>query len=149
MLLGNGLRYCRLCLRSPATLAVANLFLRKELALYQERQVKPQRATNATRLVLVWLVHWFDWRQALIIVQPATLLHWHRQESRLFWQWNSRSGRPTLPPELQALIRQMARENPTWGQERIANELLLKLGLRVSPQAVQARYSVVNDSEGC
>ena len=115
---------CFVCLRPAPVLAAENLFLRKQLALYQERHVKPARATNATRLALVWLGRWFDWRQALVIVQPATLLRWHRQGFRLFWRWKSRRGRPPIPADLQALIRQMARENPTWGQERIANELL-------------------------
>ena len=99
----------------------------------------PRRATHATRLTLVsfWLARWFEWRRALVIVQPATLIRWHRQGFRLFWRWKSRPGRPPIPADLQALIRRMARENPTWGQERIANELLLKLGLRVSPRTVR------------
>ena len=92
---------------------------------------------TATRLALVWLGRWFDWRQALAVVQPETFLRWHRQGFRLFWRWKSTPGRPPIPADLQALIRQMARENPTWGQERIANELLLKLGLRVSPRTVR------------
>src|SRR5207244_11568392 len=119
------------------TLAAENLFLRKQLALYQERHVTPRRTTNATRLALVWLGRWFDWRQALTIVQPTTFIRWHRQGFCLFWRWKSRPGRPSIPVDLQALIRRMARENPTWGQERIANELLLKLGLRVSPRTVR------------
>ena len=130
-------RFLRLWLRSPAQLAAENLFLRKQLALYQERHVKPRRATNATRFALVWLGHWFDWRQALSVVKPETFTRWHRQGFRLFWRWKSRPGRPQIPAELQALIRQMARDNPTWGQERIANELLLKLGLRVSPRTIR------------
>jgi transposase InsO family protein len=129
--------FLRLCLRSPTSLAAENLFLRKQLALYQERKVKPQRATQATRIALVWLGRWFDWRQALAVVQPATFTRWHRQGFRRFWRWKSQPGRPRIPAELQALIGQMARENPTWGQERIANELLLKLGLRVSPRTVR------------
>ena len=136
-LLYDSLRFLRLCLRPSLTLAAENLFLRKQLAMYQERHVKPTRTTSATRLVLVWLSRWFDWRQALAVVQPQTFLRWHRQGFRLFWRWKSRPGRPPIPPELQALIRRMARDNPTWGQERIANELLLKLGLRVSPRTVQ------------
>jgi transposase InsO family protein len=136
-LLVDGVHFLWLCLRPSAELAAENLFLRKQLAFYQERQVKPRRATNATRFTLVWLSRWFNWRQALAMVQPDTFIRWHRQGFRLFWRWKSQSGRPTIPPELQALIRQMARENPTWGQERIANELLLKLGLRVSPRTVQ------------
>jgi putative transposase len=90
---------------------------------------------------LVWLARWFDWRRALVIVQPATLIRWHRQGFRLFWRWKSRPGRPPIPADLQALIRRMARENPTWGQERIANELLIKLGLRVSPCTVRKYLS--------
>src|ERR687885_326820 len=138
-LLVDVVQFLRLCLRPAPVLAAENLFLRKQLALYQERHVKPRRATAATRLAMVRLARWFDWRQALAVVQPATFISWHRQGFRLLWRWKSRPGRPRIPGELQALIRQMARENPTWGQERIANELLLKLGLRVSPRTVR-RY---------
>jgi putative transposase len=126
-----------LCLRPPTTLAAENRFLRKQLAMYQERHVKPRRANNAARLTLVWLGRWFHWRQALTIVQPETFTRWHRQGFRLFWRWKSTPGRPPLPADLQALIRRMARENPSWGEERIANELLLKLGLRVSPRTIR------------
>jgi putative transposase len=136
-LLCDSLRFLCLCLRPTPALAAENLFLRKQLALYQERQIKPHRPTQATRMVLTWLARWFDWRQALAVVQPATLIRWHRQGFRLFWRWKSTPGRPPIPPELQALIRRMAYENATWGQERIANELLLKLGLRVSPRTVR------------
>jgi putative transposase len=135
-LLGDMGRFLRLCLRPPAALAAENLFLRKQLALYQERGVKPTRATDATRMTLSWLAHWFDWRRAFVIVQPQTLIRCHREGFRIFWRWKSRPGRPPIPPELQALIERMARDNPTWGEERIANELLLKLGLRISPRTV-------------
>jgi transposase InsO family protein len=140
-LAGVAIRYFGLCLWPSYTLAAENLILRKQLALYQERKVKPRRATNATRIAMVWLSRWFDWRQALAVVQPKTFIRWHRQAFRLFWRWKSRPGRPLISPELQALIRQMARDNPTWGQERIANELLLKLGLRVSPRTVRTYMS--------
>src|SRR5215467_9968580 len=130
-------QFLRLCRRFPTALAAENLFLRKQLALYQERHVTPRRATDATRLALVWLGRWFDRRQALAVVQPATFRRWHRQGFRLFWRWKSTPGRPPIPADLQALIRRMARENPMWDQERIANELLLKLGLRVSPRTVR------------
>ena len=136
-LLGDTVRFLLLCLRPPAALVAENLFLRKQLALYQERHIKPRRATNATRLTLVWLSRWFNWRPALAIVQPETLTRWHRQGFRLFWRWQSRPGRPPIPLDLQALIRHMARENPSWGEERLANELLLKLGLRVSPRTIR------------
>jgi putative transposase len=138
-LLVDALRYVGFCLRSPATLAAESLFLRKQLAPYRERDVKPRRATPATRIALIWRARWFDWRQALVIVQPQTFARWHRQGFRVFWRWKSRPGRPPIPPDLRALIRRIARENPTWGEERIANELRLKLGLRVSPRTVR-RY---------
>ncbi len=137
MFVCDALRFLLLCLCPSPALAAENLFLRQQLALYQERHVKPRRATTATRLALVWFARWFDWRHALAVVQPETFICWHRQGVRLFWRLKSRPGRPTLPPELQTLIRQMARDNPTWGQERIANELLLRLGLRVSPRTVR------------
>lgn len=54
------------------------------------------------------------------IVKPDTFTGWHRRGFRLFWRWKSKPGRPTLPKDLRALIRRMALENPTWGQERIA-----------------------------
>src|SRR5215471_11012082 len=136
-LLVDAAHFLWLCLHSHAALAAENLFLRKQLALYQERHVTPRRATDATRLALLWLGRWFDWRQALAVVQPATFLRWHRQGFHLFWRWKSTPGRPPLPADLQALIRRMARENPTWGEERLANELLLKLGLRISPRTVR------------
>jgi hypothetical protein len=129
--------YLGLCLRPSPALAAENLFLRKQLALYQERQAKPRQATNAIRLAMVWLARWFDWHSALSIVQPKTFIRWHRQGFRWFWRCKSKAGRPALPKDLQALIRRMALENPTWGQERIANELLLKLGLKVSPRTVR------------
>jgi transposase InsO family protein len=130
-------RFLVLCLRPSPALAAENLFLRKQLALYQERQVRPRQATNAIRLALVWLSRWFSWRSALSIVKPETFIRWHRQSFRWFWRYKSRPGRPALPKDLQALIRRMALEKLSWGQERIANELLLKLGLKVSPRTVR------------
>ena len=69
--------------------------------------------------------------------KPDTLIRWHRKGFRLFWRWKSKpTGRPRLPKDLRQLIREMAAENLTWGEERIANELKLKLGIRVSPRTV-------------
>jgi hypothetical protein len=136
-LLFDATRFLRLGLRSPAALAAENLFLRKRLALYQEHHMKPRRATDATRFTLVWLSQWFDWHQALTVVQPETFTRWQRQGVGLFWRGTSCPGWPLIPADLQGLIRHMARDNLTWGQRRIANELRLKLGLRVSPRTVR------------
>lgn len=70
-------------------------------------------------------------------VKADTLIRWPRKGFRLFWRWKSkRMGRPPLPKDLRKMIREMAAENPTWGEERIANELKLKLGIRASPRTV-------------
>jgi putative transposase len=75
-------------------------------------------------------------------------MRWHREPFRLFWRWRSRPGRPRLPGELQQLIAAMARDNPTWGEERIAAELLLKLGFRVSPRTVRRYMGRVSGGGG-
>ncbi len=88
---------CPLGVTSHAQLAAENLFLRKQLALYQERHVKPKRPDPATRVVLVVLSRLLDWRALLTVVQPDTLIRWHRQGWRLLWRWKSRPGRPPIP----------------------------------------------------
>lgn len=139
-LAGDLLRLLAACVRSHGQLAIENLFLRKQLALYVERQVKPRRADDATRIALVALSWLIDWRELLTVVKPKTLIRWHRKGFRLFWRWKSRPrGRPRVPTDLQRLINEMATANRTWGEERIASELLLKLGIRVSPRTVR-RY---------
>ena len=133
-------RFVALALHSRARLAAENLFLRKQLAMYLERHVKPRRPDDATRITLVALSRLVDWRQLLIVVKPDTLIRWHRKGFRLFWRWKSRArGRPRIPAALRQLIGQMAAANRTWGEERIANELLVKLGIHVSPRTVR-RY---------
>ena len=130
------IRLVALAARPRAALVAENLFLRKQLALFRERKLRPRRADAATCWMMAALSQWFAWRKALVNVQADTL-RWHRQGFRLFWRWKSKpTGRPRLPNNLQELIREMAADIPTWGQERIANELQLKLGLRVSPRTV-------------
>jgi transposase InsO family protein len=136
----DALLFIMLGARSSFSLQAENLFLRKQLALYLEREIKPKRANDATRLALALLSNLFSWKEALVIVKPETLIGWHRKGFRLFWRWKSRPrGRPRLPADLRALISEMAENNPTWGEERISAELLLKLGIRVSPRTVR-RY---------
>jgi putative transposase len=137
MLLVDAVRFLLLCLRPSPTLAAENLFLRTQLALYQERQVKPKRALHATQMALTWLARWFDWRHALVMVPPATFPRRHRQGFRLCWHWTSRPGRPPRPADLRTLMHRMACDNPSWGEERIANELLRKLGLQGSPRTIR------------
>src|SRR3954462_1286273 len=140
-ILSDGLSLFAAVSRRPRALAAENLFLRKQLALFREREKKARPTTPADRFVFSKLAHWFDWRSALLIVRPATLIGWHRNAFRLFWRWRSRpAGRPPVTAEIRDLIRRLAAENPTWGEQRIADELLLKLQIRLSPRTV-AKYS--------
>src|SRR5215831_12261438 len=123
-------------LRSSRAIRAENLVLRKQLASYIERRIKPRRLDHATRVSLALFTRLFDWRDTVVNVQLATIVRWHRLGWRIFWRWKCRAGRPQIPPELRRLIRGMAAENPLWGEERIANELLVKLGIRVSPRTV-------------
>src|SRR5262245_15571584 len=130
-------RLLTITVRSRRALAAENLFLRKQLALFQERKVKPHRADDSTRLMMVILGRLFAWRDALVNVQPNTFLRWHRKGFRLLWRWKSRPvGRPRIPTELSRLSHVMSAETPTWAEERIANELKLKLTIRISPRTV-------------
>ena len=122
----------RVGFRTRAQIIAENLFLRRQLALYQERKARRCRPTAAAKITLVVLSRFFPWAAALAIVKPSTFVRWHRAGFRLFWRWKSRSvGRPPLPKNLRTLIVTMASENPSWGEGRIANELSLKLGLLV------------------
>ena len=91
-------RLLALVSRSRLALAAENLFLRKQLALFQERKEKPHRAHDSSRLIMVILGRMFWWRGALVNVKPDTFIRWHRKGFRLFWRWKSRPiGRPRLP----------------------------------------------------
>jgi len=86
--------YLGLLIRPRKAIAAENLFLRRQLALYQERKVDPRRIDPATRITLALLSRLFNWRDALIVVQPKTLIRWHRAGFRLLWHWKSKPGRP-------------------------------------------------------
>src|ERR1700758_3282581 len=86
---------------------------------------------------------WTEWRSALVIVKPDTVIGWHREAFRMFWTWKVRRGRPGRPAvsaEIRALIRRMSRENPGWGAPRIHGELL-KLGIDIGETSV-SKYLV-------
>jgi hypothetical protein len=99
-----------------------NLALRQQLIVFKRRCPRP-RLRKADRLFWLCLSNtWKDWRRALIIVKPETVVSWHRKGFRLFWTWISRSkrsGRPETSPEIRGLIRKMAAANPLWGAPRI------------------------------
>ena len=93
---GEALRFVRVVFQSQASLVAENLFLRKQLAFYQERNSKPRPLTDSARFALLFWSRWFSWRNALIVVKPETLIGLHRQAFQLFWRWKSRGGRPKV-----------------------------------------------------
>ena len=123
--------------RSRTALGAEVLFLRKQLTYYEEREIRPRRLTDAARLSLVFWCRFFDWKESLTIVTTDTFLRWHRKGFKVYWRWKSRGGRPALPKEIRQLIDRMVKENVTRGEERIADELSLKLGIYVSPRTVR------------
>jgi transposase InsO family protein len=122
---------------------VENLALRHQLGVLQ-RSVKRPKLTAADRFLWAWLSRaWADWRSALVIVKPETVIAWHRQGFRLFWTWkvwHGHAGRPTVSREVRDLLRKMSRENPLWGAPRIHGELL-KLGIDIGETSV-GKYMV-------
>jgi putative transposase len=145
---GQGIQFLWLAVSSRAELSAEVLFLRKQLAFYQEHQVRPRKLTDAALFSLVLWSQLFNWRTALMIVKPETLIGWHRKGFRLFWRWKSRLGRPRIPENLRQLIVRLVQENPTWGEERIAAELSVKLGILVSPRTVRAYWPQQGDPRG-
>src|SRR6201997_5276992 len=145
---GQGIQFLWLAVSSRAELSAEVLFLRKQLAFYQEHQVQPRKLTAAARFSLALWSQLFNWRAALVIVKPETLIGWHRKGFQLFWRWKSRLGRPRIPENLRQLIFRMVQQNPTWGEERIAAELSGKLGILVSPRTVRAYWPQDSDPRG-
>jgi putative transposase len=130
--------------RSGAVLALENLALRHQIVVLQHSARKRPKLTPADRRLWVWLSHlWSDWRSALVIVKPETVVAWHRAGFRRFWSRKVRRGQPGRPGiarEVRDLIRQMCRENPGWGAPRIHGELL-KLGFELGESSV-SKYMV-------
>jgi len=119
--------------KSHTQLHLEVLFLRKQLEIVA-RSLARLRIRPSDRFFVGTLTNLCDsWREVLLIVQPETLIRWHRQSFRLFWRWKSRleAGRPKIPQAQINLIKQMANENPLWGAPQIHGELL-KLGFDIS-----------------
>jgi len=132
------------CFRSRFALQAEMLALRHQLLVLQRTtRGRKLRLRWTDRFLWTWLSRlWSNWRSALMIVKPETVIAWHRRGFRLYWRWRSRhsQGRPCLPQEVIYLIRKMSLANPRWGAPRIHGELL-KLGLELS-EATVAKYMV-------
>ena len=124
--------------RGKAELLAENALLRQQLIILH-RQIKRPVYKKTDHLLLVLLARVTrTWKQALFLVQPETLLRWHRELFRLFWKHKSKVSvkKPRLSPEVIALIKEMAANNRLWGAERIRGELL-KLDIHVSKRTIQ------------
>jgi putative transposase len=135
--------FLRALLATKVCMVFENLALRQQLAV-QAQSVKRPKLRVRDRFFWVCLSQlWPNWRDALIIVQPETVIKWHRMGFRLCWRWKSNAdkvGRPCIEQEIRSLIPRMSRENPIWGAPRILSELRL-LGYDVVESTV-AKYMV-------
>jgi len=129
--------------KSRSRLEAENAALRHQLIVLRRKVRGRVRLTNSDRWFFIQLYRWFpSTLQVLTIIQPETLVRWHRAGFRGYWRWKSRArgGRPKIEMDLRALIRRMSIENPLWGAPRIHGELL-KLGFEVAQSSV-AKYMV-------
>ena len=132
-------RFVRLLGSGHESVAIENLALRRQLALYKRKRSRPP-LTEWDRLFWVALSQlWDGWRDALVVVQPATVVRWQRERFRRFWAGLSRSagarGRPAVVAEIRKLILQIAIANPLWRAPRIHGELKM-LGIEIWERTV-------------
>jgi putative transposase len=132
--------------KSRQMLVLENMALRHQLDVLQRNAKRPRLKPNDRALWAVLSRFLPNWRQHLTIVQPDTVVRWHRTGWRLYWRWRCRSdrGRPKIPVEIQTLIRTISSENRLWGAPRIHGELL-KLGYDICETTI-AKYMVRNPS---
>jgi hypothetical protein len=130
----------RVFLQSRTDMAVEVLALRQQVAVLKRRRPRPQLRPLDRLFWTLLRVTWSRWKDALVIVQPETVVGWHRAGFRLYWRWKSRrrGGRPRITEEIRGLIRRLAQENSDWGAPKIHGELQ-KLGFMLSERTV-ARY---------
>lgn len=121
-----------------AYLTAENLALRQQLIVLKRNQNRPNLKVRDRLLWKVLSQTWSGWRSALLIVQPDTVVRWHKSAFKLYWKFKSRGskrGRPPLDPELKALVFKLANANPLWGAPKIHGELA-KLGIELSERTV-------------
>ena len=135
--------FFRAFIMGRAAAAIENLALRQQVAVFKHSVKRPKLRPRDRVFWVVLSRLWRNWRSALAIVQPETVIKWHRKGFRLYWKRKSRAGKPGRPPikrKIRNLIRRMSRENPTWGAPRIVSELAL-LGHDIV-EATVAKYMV-------
>ena len=138
-ILGVVIACCARCFRSRRDLLLENLALRQQLSLMVRKRPR-RRPTWSDKLFWSLLSKvWSGWKRSILIVQPKTVVSWHRAGFKLYWSWLSRhrvrSGRKSVSKELRELIFRMVAQNPTWGAPRIHGELKM-LGFEISERTV-------------
>lgn len=124
--------------KSKPELVVENAFLRQQVIVLNQQVARPQLTAKDRGLLVLLASQVQEWKNALLIVKPETLLGWHRQRFKLFWRQKSKgpTRKQRLSEETITLIKQMAVENRRWGSKRIRGELL-KLSIRVNRGAIR------------
>ena len=158
---GSSVLYLRLLVaalfasvRARRDLVLENLALRHQLAVYTRGRRRPRLRCHDRRFWSLLARGWSGWRDTLVMVEPDTVVRWHRSAWRAYWRWKSRRGpgRSHIPAEWQRLILRIATENPRWGAVRIVGELRAP-GFDVSARTVsryrqQARLIIPVRSQG-
>jgi len=120
-------------------IVLENLALRQQLAIYKRKKKRPRLVGRDRWFWIALAVVWKDWRRALFVVHPDTVVRWQRQRFRRYWAQRSnqggKMGRPPISRGIRKLIKTIARANPLWHAPRIHGELL-KLGIEVSERTV-------------
>jgi transposase InsO family protein len=132
-------RFLRLLCSGQQSIVIENAALRLQLRAFQRTRKRPVLTTSDRLFWCALAKMWGGWRDALMIVQPETVLRWQRERFHLFWarlsQRKGRRGRPCIPTEVRRLILEMASDNPLWRAPRIHGELQM-LGIDVSERTV-------------
>ena len=137
---------------SRCSLALENLALRQQLAALTRTQKRPRLKPRERAFWMALSKVWRDWRSSLVLVQPATVMAWHRRGYHRYWTWKcGKPGRPRIPAEHIAFIRRISTDHPEWGEDRIAEELALtrtivRRSLRVALARKGKPRTACNDS---
>ena len=144
----DGLRFLGLLLLSRAELPAKVLLLEKQVAMYNEREVKPRRARDSERISMALLTRLIpSWGELMVAITPDTVCRWHRRLGSLLWRRRSfRNGRPPLPHEIRMMIAMIHEENPLWSPRRIRDEARLKLGVKVAEATVRKYLGIDGNS---
>ena len=136
--------------RTRASLQLEILALRHQLGVLQRKECRRLRLRASDRFLWVMLLRvWTDWRTAMVLVKPETVIGWHRRGFRLYWNWKSRCriGRPSIPKEIRELIREMSTETAR-GTAEAWDRGVSGNGCKVHGEASEAAFANLADISG-